>query len=68
MKKTLTAAIACAIALTAVSAPTASAGTVCERAGATLQKSGVYESFETVMVHTGDEIPFVVGTACRTTP
>ena len=68
MTKKLTGALVCALALAASAAPTAHAGTVCERANATLQKSGVYENFEDVMVHMGDEIPFVVGTACRTAP
>lgn len=70
MTKKLTAAFVAAIALGAAAAPAANAdsGTTCQRAVAAAEKFGVYEQFEDVMIHMGDEIPFVVGTACRTAP
>ena len=70
MTKKLTGALACAIALAAAAAPAAQADSfgTCDRAVQVLHKSGFYENFEQMMVHMGDEIPFVVGTTCSVTP
>jgi len=70
MTRKLTGALVCAIALTAAAAPAAQADSfgTCDRAVDVLHKYGFYDNFEQVMIYMGDEIPFVVGTVCRTAP
>jgi hypothetical protein len=68
MKTKLTGALACAaLAIGAFGAPAANAGTVCAKAGTTVQKYAG-EQFEDVMVHMGDEATLVLGVTCSVTP
>lgn len=70
MTRKLTGALVCALALAAAAAPAAQADSfgTCDRVVDVLHKSGFYDNFEQMMVSMGDEVPFVVGTVCRTAP